>query len=315
LADASIEALNLTKSYGSFTALSDLNIRMDGSKCVGFLGPNGAGKTTTLKIFTDLVKPTKGSALINGIDVHEDKKKALAECSALIETPEIYPSMTVREALNLVADLRGVPKSERKDQVESVVAEVKMEEWIDKKVGKFSKGMKQRINIASTLIGNPSIIMLDEPTSGLDPRGMAEVREIVKSLKKKDRLIFMSSHLLNEVADVCDEVAMIDHGKLLAFGTLEEVTSKFSRVDDTVEAQFANPIEDDTIKVTISGLNSVTSVERVDSRTVRIKFKGGTSVQENLLEELASLKIGLISFKSTSTKLEDSYLALFKETT
>ncbi|MFG1519086.1 MAG: ABC transporter ATP-binding protein [Thermoplasmataceae archaeon] len=315
MADASIEALNLTKSYGSFTALSDLNIRMDGSKCVGFLGPNGAGKTTTLKIFTDLVKPTKGSALINGIDVHEDKKKALAECSALIETPEIYPSMTVREALNLVADLRGVPKSERKDQVESVVAEVKMEEWIDKKVGKFSKGMKQRINIASTLIGNPSIIMLDEPTSGLDPRGMAEVREIVKSLKKKDRLIFMSSHLLNEVADVCDEVAMIDHGKLLAFGTLEEVTSKFSRVDDTVEAQFANPIEDDTIKVTISGLNSVTSVERVDSRTVRIKFKGGTSVQENLLEELASLKIGLISFKSTSTKLEDSYLALFKETT
>jgi ABC-2 type transport system ATP-binding protein len=315
LADVSIEALNLTKSYGSFTALSDLNIRMDGSKCVGFLGPNGAGKTTTLKIFTDLVKPTKGSALINGIDVHEDKKKALAECSALIETPEIYPSMTVREALNLVADLRGVPKSERKDQVESVVAEVKMEEWIDKKVGKFSKGMKQRINIASTLIGNPSIIMLDEPTSGLDPRGMAEVREIVKSLKKKDRLIFMSSHLLNEVADVCDEVAMIDHGKLLAFGTLEEVTSKFSRVDDTVEAQFANPIEDDTIKVTISGLNSVTSVERVDSRTVRIKFKGGTSVQENLLEELASLKIGLISFKSTSTKLEDSYLALFKETT
>jgi ABC-2 type transport system ATP-binding protein len=315
LTDASIEALNLTKTYGSFTALSDLNIRMDGAKCVGFLGPNGAGKTTTLKIFTDLVKPTKGSALINGIDVHEDKKKALAECSALIETPEIYPSMTVREALNLVADLRGVPKSERKDQVESVVAEVKMEEWIDKKVGKFSKGMKQRINIASTLIGNPSIILLDEPTSGLDPRGMAEVREIVKSLKKKDRLIFMSSHLLNEVADVCDEVAMIDHGKLLAYGTLEEVTSKFSRIDDTVEAQFTNPIEDDTIKVTISGLNSVTSVERVDSRTVRIKFTGGTKVQENLLEELASLKIGLISFKSTSTKLEDSYLALFKETT
>lgn len=246
MTDASIEALNLTKTYGSFTALSDLNIRMDGAKCVGFLGPNGAGKTTTLKIFTDLVKPTKGSALINGIDVHEDKKKALAECSALIETPEIYPSMTVREALNLVADLRGVPKSERKDQVESVVAEVKMEEWIDKKVGKFSKGMKQRINIASTLIGNPSIILLDEPTSGLDPRGMAEVREIVKSLKKKDRLIFMSSHLLNEVADVCDEVAMIDHGKLLAYGTLEEVTSKFSRIDDTVEAQFTNPIEDDT---------------------------------------------------------------------
>ncbi|EQD75563.1 ABC transporter, ATP-binding protein, partial [mine drainage metagenome] len=155
----------------------------------------------------------------------ETRKKTLADCAALIETPEIYPSMTVREALNLVAELRGVPKNERMSQIEEIVAEVKMTDWLDKKIGKFSKGMKQRVNIASTLIGTPSVILLDEPTSGLDPRGMAEVREIVKRLKKKDRLIFMSSHLLNEVADVCDEVAMIDHGKLLAFGLLEEITS------------------------------------------------------------------------------------------
>ncbi|EQD56287.1 ABC transporter, ATP-binding protein, partial [mine drainage metagenome] len=109
---------------------SDLNIKLEGSKCVGFLGPNGAGKTTTLKIFTDLIKPTSGEALINGINVKRSKKKALSECSALIETPEIYPSMTVREALSLVAELRGVPKNERKSQIEEAVADVKMTDWL-----------------------------------------------------------------------------------------------------------------------------------------------------------------------------------------
>jgi ABC-2 type transport system ATP-binding protein len=312
---SSIEANKLTKEYGSFSALSELDLKLEGAKCVGFLGPNGAGKTTTLKMFTDLVRPTRGAALINGVNVHKNKKLALSDCSALIETPEIYPSMTVREALSLVADLRGVPKSERKEQIEEIVAEVKMTEWIDKKVGKFSKGMKQRVNIASTLIGNPSIIMLDEPTSGLDPRGMAEVRDIVKALKKKDRLIFMSSHLLNEVSDVCDEVAMIDHGKLLTFGTLEEVTTKFSRVDDLIEAEFFNPLDEKTVKTIIPGLESVTSVEPVDSRTIRIRFTGGVPVQEKLLEELVNMKIGLLSFKSTSTRLEDAYLSLIKETT
>ncbi len=308
-----IEAINLTKKYGSFTALSNLNLKLSGSKCVGFLGPNGAGKTTTLKIFTDLIRPSSGQAMINGVNVQSNKKKALSDCSALIETPEIYPSMTVREALSLVAELRGVPRSERTSQIEEVVAEVKMSDWLDKNVGKFSKGMKQRVNIASTLIGNPSIILLDEPTSGLDPRGMAEVRDIVKSLKKKDRLIFMSSHLLNEVADVCDEVAMIDHGKLLAYGPLEEITDKFSTVDDSAEAQFSRPI-DESINSQISRIDNIVSVEKIDSRSVKIKYTGGLKSQEYILATLAGMQIGLVGFKSSSTRLEDTYLNLIKET-
>ena len=192
--------MNLSKVYGSFTALSNLNLKIEGAKCVGFLGPNGAGKTTTLKIFTDLIRASSGEALINGVNVHTHKKAALASVGTVIETPEIYPSLTPREALGMVAELRGVPRAERKKRIEEVVAEVAMQEWIDKRVGKFSKGMKQRICMASALLSDPRIVLLDEPTTGLDPRGMSEVRGIVKSLKNKDRLIFMSSHILSEVA-------------------------------------------------------------------------------------------------------------------
>jgi ABC-2 type transport system ATP-binding protein len=309
----SLEAVNLTKNYGSFTALNNLNLKIEGAKCVGFLGPNGAGKTTTLKIFTDMIRATRGTALINGIPVHTNKKAALGHCGSLIETPEIYPSFSPREALMMIAEIRGIPQSERKKRVEEAIAEVKMEEWIDKKVGKFSKGMKQRVDIASALLAEPDIIILDEPTTGLDPRGASEVRDIVKSLKRKDRLIFMSSHLLPEVSDVCDEVAMIDHGKLLVYDTLENVTSRFSGDGSTnqVEVGFSRPIDDTKM---ISSLQGVVSVERMDSRNLRVKFSGGLQAQENLLSSLAAMRLGMISFRASVSALEDSYLNLIKDT-
>jgi ABC-2 type transport system ATP-binding protein len=309
----SLEAVNLSKTYGSFTALDKLNLKIEGSKCVGFLGPNGAGKTTTLKIFTDMIRATKGTAKINGISVHDNKKAALSHCGSLIETPEIYPSFSPREALMMIAEIRGIPDTQRRKLVEEAVSEVKMEEWIDKKVGKFSKGMKQRIDIASAILSEPDIVILDEPTTGLDPRGAAEVRDIVKSLKKKDRLIFMSSHLLPEVSEVCDEVAMIDHGKLLVYDTLENVTLRFSGdgSSSSVEAGFSKPIENTNM---ISSLQGVVSVEKMDSRNIRIKFTGGLQNQENLLSNLAAMKLGMISFRASVSALEDSYLNLIKDT-
>ncbi|MCJ7720962.1 ABC transporter ATP-binding protein, partial [Candidatus Bathyarchaeota archaeon] len=183
----SIEASNLSKNYGSFAAVSNLNLKLEGAKCVGFLGPNGAGKTTALKMFTDLIRPSSGEALINGVNVHKQKKKALESVGTLIEMPEIYPALTPREALTMIAEIRGVPKAERKKRVEDAVSEVRMDEWIDKRVGKFSKGMKQRICVASAILSDPSVVLLDEPTTGLDPRGMSEVRDIIKSLKNKKR--------------------------------------------------------------------------------------------------------------------------------
>jgi len=312
----SIEARDLTKRYGSFAALSNLNLKIEGAKCVGFLGPNGAGKTTTLKIFTDLIRASSGQALINGVDVHKEKKKALDPCGVLIETPEIYPALTPREALSMISEIRGVPRQERAKRVEAVVAEVKMEEWMDKKVGKFSKGMKQRINVATALLTDPDIVLLDEPTTGLDPRGQAEVRDIVKSLKQKNRLVFMSSHLLNEVSEVCDEVAMIDHGKLLVYDTLTSVTEKFTQDGGEVEVHvdLLKDIDDKTLTSQVSPIAGVVSAEKVAARTLRIRMTGGLDDQSRLLSELVTLKIGVVSFRPSTSRLEDTYLKMIKDT-
>jgi len=310
----SIEALNLSKQYGSYTAISDLNLKIEGAKCVGFLGPNGAGKTTTLKMFTDLITPSSGEALINGVNVHRQKKTALASVASLIEMPEIYPALTPREALTMIAEIRGVPKAERNDRIEDAVSEVRMEEWIDKRVGKFSKGMKQRICVASTLLSNPCVILLDEPTTGLDPRGMSEVRDIIKSLKNKKRLIFMSSHLLSEVSDVCDEVAIIDHGKLIIYDKLSNVTAKVSGGENVIEVGLRNEVSEELIKKIPVKVHGIGKAEKTDGATFRIRFAGGLDTQERILADLVKMNIGIISYKPASSALEEAYLSLIKDT-
>ena len=279
-----------------------------------FLGPNGAGKTTTLKMFTDLIRPSSGEALINGVNVRTNKKEALSSVGTLIETPEIYPSLTPREALMMIAEIRGVATTERTTRIESAVQEVHMEDWIDKRVGKFSKGMKQRICIASALLSDPNILLLDEPTTGLDPRGMSEVREIVKSLKNKKRLIFMSSHILSEVSDVCDEVAMIDHGKLIVYDSINNVTAKFSGGENIVEVGLKRPISAQIITKKIAVFSGVVSTLQKDEKTLAIRFNGGMEVQERILSDLVKLNIGVISYRPASSELEDVYLKLIKDT-
>jgi ABC-2 type transport system ATP-binding protein len=310
----SIEAVKLTKRFGTFEAVSEFSLKVEGATCVGFLGPNGAGKTTTLKMFTDLIRPSSGEALINGLNVHTNKKKALSSVAALIETPEIYPSLTPREALTMISEIRGVPVQERDKRVEEAVSEVHMEEWIDKRVGKFSKGMKQRICVASALLSDPNILLLDEPTNGLDPRGMSEVRDIVKSLKSKKRLIFMSSHILSEVSEVCDEVAMIDHGKLIVFNTISNVTSMFSGGENMVEVGLARSIDIKLTNKNIANLPDVVSAEQKGDKNLTIRFNGGLGVQERILADLVRMNIGVISYRPASSELEEVYLKLIKNT-
>ncbi len=310
----SIEASNLSKKYGSFTAVSNLNLKIESAKCVGFLGPNGAGKTTALKMFTDLIRPSSGEALINGVNVHKQKKKALESVGTLIEMPEIYPALTPREALTMIAEIRGVPKAERKRRVEEAVSEVRMSEWIDKRVGKFSKGMKQRICVASAILSDPRIVLLDEPTTGLDPRGMSEVRDIIKSLKNKKRLIFMSSHLLSEVSDVCDEVAIIDHGKLIVYDTLSNVTAKVSGGENVVEIGLRNTVDVEFVNKIAAKLPYIVKAEKSDGTTFRIEFSGGLDIQERILADVVKMKIGIVSYRPSSSALEGAYLSLVKNT-
>lgn len=310
----SIEASNLSKQYGSFAAVSNLNLKLEGAKCVGFLGPNGAGKTTALKMFTDLIRPSSGEALINGVNVRKQKKKALESVGTLIEMPEIYPALTPREALTMIAEIRGVPKAERKRRVEEAVSEVRMGEWIDKRVGKFSKGMKQRICVASAILSDPCVVLLDEPTTGLDPRGMSEVRDIIKSLKNKKRLIFMSSHLLSEVSDVCDEVAIIDHGKLIVYDTLSNVTAKVSGGENVVEIGLRNTVDVELVNKIAAKLPYIVKAEKSDVTAFRIEFSGGLDIQERILADLVKMKIGIVSYKPSSSALEGAYLSLVKST-
>ena len=304
----SIQAVGLTKRFNSFTALDHLNLQVEGAKCVGFLGPNGAGKTTTLKMFTDLIFPTEGESFINGVSVQKDRKRALSVCGDLIETPEIYPSLTPREALEMSGALRGMRPEEIRSRTTTVLEEVKMGDWAGQKVGRFSKGMKQRVNLAASLLSDPEVVILDEPSTGLDPRGMAEVRAIVKGLKKENRLIFMSSHILSEVVDVCDEVALLDRGKLLFYDTLANVSQRLGTGSRTAEAEFASPVEDDALRASLNGLSQVVGWSRSSDRRITVELRGDLGGQATVVQRLASLPNGLVSFHQSRSALEEVYL-------
>jgi ABC-2 type transport system ATP-binding protein len=304
----SLEAVELTKRFGTFTALDHLNLKVEGTKCVGFLGPNGAGKTTTLKMFTDLIFPTEGEAFINGVSVQVDRKRALSSCGDLIESPEIYPALSPREAFEMSGALRGMRPEEIRSRTEIVLEEVKMTEWADEKVGRFSKGMKQRVNIAAALLSDPEVVILDEPSTGLDPRGMAEVRTIVRGLKNENRLIFMSSHILSEVVDVCDEVALLDHGKLLFADRLEKVAERLGSGNRAVEAEFTGPIDDWVVEEKVRPLAGVVSWSRASPNRITLQVKGGLPEQARLLAQLAGLQLGLVNFRESRSALEEVYL-------
>ena len=304
----SLEAVNLTKRFGSFTAVDRLNLKVNGGKCVGFLGPNGAGKTTTLKMFTDLIFPTEGETFINGVSVQVDRKRALSVCGDLVESPEIYPSLSPREALEMSGALRGMRPDEIRSRTAEVLAEVKMTDWADHKFGKMSKGMKQRINVAASLLSDPEVVILDEPSTGLDPRGMAEVRTIVRGLKKENRLIFMSSHILSEVVDVCDEVALINHGRLLFYDSLANVSSRLNSSATSVELAFVRPVDGSALALQVGKVPGVTSITVVGPQRARITIQGGPDAQAQVLEQLASLRMGLVSFEPSQSALEEVYL-------
>ena len=279
---ASLEAQNLSKRYGSFLALDDLNLKIQGSKSVGFLVPNGAGKTTTLKIICDMIRPSGGNAYINGIDVSINKKSALSFCGVLVETPEIYASLTVREAISMFAELKGIARSELNSEVEGVAEAVKMSDSLGKKFGKLS-------------------------------RGMAEMRSILKDLKRHKRLVFMSSHLLNEVTEVCDEIAMINKGKLLVYDTIQGATGRFASDKSSYEVAFAEPIDIDLLRRLLSVLNTPFDIERIDSQTVLLEFSNESDPRQRIISILAAANTGLVSFQSSSTALEDTYLNLVKD--
>ena len=290
---------SLSKKYGNFLALDNVNFAINGKKCVGYLGPNGAGKTTTLKLLTHLLFPTKGDAEINGYSVTKEYTKALKHVGALVENPNFYPYLTPRELLSQICHLREINKRD----IDHVLELVGMDEWKNKKVGKFSKGMKQRIALAVALIGNPDILILDEPTTGMDPQGMAEVRQLIKKLKK-EHLIFMSSHLLSEVQEVCDEVIMLNRGKMLLHDKITVINRKF--VDKVVIVEFADTID----KAKFPESRYIKEIEMIDEHRIRISISGGLDAQAEVLKSLISAGYRVVSYKPESIAIERAYMKL-----
>jgi ABC-2 type transport system ATP-binding protein len=304
-----VEIEDLTKSYQDFIAVDSLSMRIPKNRFVGFLGPNGAGKSTTIKMLTNLTRATSGRAYLNGIDVVADPKTALAEVGAVVETPEFYPYLTPKKSLEYIARMRGMGRDQIPGRTKEVLELVRMDGEGDKKIGKFSKGMKQRVAIAQALMFDPSIIILDEPTSGLDPRGMVEVRDILLSLKKKDLTIFMSSHLLSEVNDLCDSVAMMNQGKLLMYQSVDDLRKN----DGPTRLHIETILEMDGSKIRkYSELPFVVDIEVCKPNQIVVDFKGDQSERNALLRHIDS-EVKVTAFFDSGNPLESLYLGMIKE--
>ncbi len=218
-----IETKNLTKAYAGFTAVSEVNLHIPKGTVYGFLGPNGAGKSTTMKMFLGLTKPTGGSFVIDGKRYPENRVEILKEVGSFIEAPAFYGNLSGAENLDIIRKILRLPKSSVSEALELVG----LTQYKNRLAKKYSLGMKQRLGLASALIGRPPILMLDEPTNGLDPVGIHEIRTLIRSLPQKfDCTVLVSSHLLSEIELMADNIGILNHGHLLFEGTLEDLKLK-----------------------------------------------------------------------------------------
>ena len=219
-----IEIDNLVKKYGEHVAVDHLSLTVEPGKIYGFLGPNGAGKSTTMNIITGYLGATSGTVTINGHDIFKEPEEAKKCVGYLPEQPPLYPEMTVQEYLDFAAELKGVQKAERKEQVRSAARRTGLEKVLPRLIRSLSKGYKQRVGIAQALLGSPKLIILDEPTVGLDPAQVIEIRNLIRELGQAHTVI-LSSHILSEVQAVCQQVLILSKGRLAASGSLQELTS------------------------------------------------------------------------------------------
>jgi ABC-2 type transport system ATP-binding protein len=226
----SIVIENLSKYYNKFLALDSLSLKVEENENVGLLGPNGAGKSTTLKILCGLIRASSGSAYINGISIAKQPEQALSRIGAIVETPEFYSFLTPEETLGYLGRLRGMRGDWLKQRIKEVIKLVRLEEWGNVKIEKFSRGMKQRLGLAQALLHDPPVLILDEPGLGLDPRGVVEFRKILEEVGK-EKTVFFASHQLTEVTQVCNQVAIIDRGKLLSYDSITQLEAKYQSLE------------------------------------------------------------------------------------
>lgn len=303
-----IEAVGLTKLYGSFVAISDVDLTVRRGEFMGLLGPNGAGKSTTLKAISGLLKPTSGSVRIAGVDIREHSR-AMQHVGCVIETPEPYPGFTPAEIMEYVARMYGLDSRETAIRARDVLETVKMWEWRNKKVGGFSKGMRQRVVLAQALLPNPDTIILDEPTSGLDPRGMIEIRETLSALKNGERSLLISTHILSEVSELCGSVAMIRDGRVIVQGDVSTLIHGVQGRSISLDIRTIRPFTGQVVK-DIGGCAGVTGTESMGDCSLRVFFTGTPEQQAHVLETAYSSGLGVLAANEKGANLESLYMEL-----
>ena len=311
-----IEVKHLTKRYGNHVAVNDLNFTIDKGKVYGFLGPNGAGKSTTMNIITGCLGATEGEVLIDGHSVAEEPMQAKRLIGYLPEQPPLYFDMTVAEYLKFAAELKKVPKNERETQIEQVMELTGITAMANRLIKNLSKGYKQRVGLAQAILGYPEIIILDEPTVGLDPKQIIEIRELIRKLSEEHTII-LSSHILSEVSAVCDYIMIINHGKLVA--------------SDTTENLMNHSLGSNTLELTVKGekqdvekmLRDVEEIQKLEwnpgenEKTVSmvITTEEKTDIREKLFYMMAEAKMPILNMQFTKVSLEDIFLELTQNET
>lgn len=304
-----IEVKNLTKRYGNQLAVNNLSFTVEKGQVLGFLGPNGAGKTTTMNIITGYISATEGTVKINGIDVLEEPEEVKKRIGYLPEFPPLYPDMTVKEYLNFAADLKKVPKKEKKEMVNKVMDSTMITPMADRLIKHLSKGYKQRVGLAQAILGYPELIILDEPTVGLDPKQIIEIRELIKELSKNHTVI-LSSHIMQEVSAVCDTVMIIDKGRLILRDKPENLSTQLGSTGGLKLLVKGNK------EVVQSALEKISRVDRIDIEEsvneeilhLTLHCSEKDDIREEVFYALSEARTPILEMQSIRMSLEDIFL-------
>ena len=304
---------NLTKSYGAFTAVDNLSMKVKKGEFMGLLGPNGAGKSTTLKAISGLLTPTSGQIFINGVDAKKHRA-AMRHVGCVIETPESYHDFTPTEMMLYVGHIHGLSTKEVKIRARDVLEEVRMWSWRDKNIGSFSKGMRQRVALAAAMLPNPELILLDEPTSGLDPRGMIEIRRTLNELKKRDISLLISTHILKEVSEMCTSMTMINHGKTVISGDVNTLIHNLAKNENrvTIELRMLGDLSP-TFMSDITAMTGVSNLERTGDHSIKFGFNGTDEQQADIVDLVYSHKLRLLCMNESGADIESLYMKLTDE--
>lgn len=307
-----VEARSLVKDYGSTRALAGINFSIFRGQVVGFLGPNGAGKSTTMKILTGYLRPTKGSVLIDGIDVAVNPLATRRRIGYLPESAPLYADMMVCDFLEYIAELRGVDPTVRKERLRKVSRQCGLTDVLGKDIGQLSKGYRQRVGLAQAIVHDPDLIILDEPTSGLDPNQIVEIREMIKELGK-EKTVILSTHILPEVQATCDRVIIIAKGKIVADDTPEKLTGddEGSLVRLVVKTRSGEPAGLEVLRKVFGAIPGVRDISVVDGADAfHIRTIGREDPREALFRAAMAAELMLLDLHREQTSLEDTFRRL-----